>query len=317
MLASNMDDAKELIATIHKIKSNGLFKKYIDFIQFPFFRNIEVNTRITFEFPLTVFIGQNGCGKSSCLHAIYGAPQNNTPGEFWFETKLDPVEYYDDQKKRHSFWYSYADDAGVQREVIKARIRREGNPNYWETSRPLSWAGMKPRLNRDKTIQKNVIYLDFRAELSAFDKYFYFGDLKNSKARNKQEFIRTKSSSLKNLFDGKKEQIRSKRRSLNGPVEEFSEEETKHISSILGRKYAKGKSVLHQLYRSEGYSVMFETGFAKYSEAFAGSGEVAVVRLVREVLAAPPYSLILLDEPEVSLHPVRCTGILRQQILYC
>lgn len=41
----------------------------------------------------------------------------------------------------------------------------------------------------------------------------------------------------------------------------------------------------------------------KYSEAHAGSGEIAVVKLVHELLKASPGTLILLDEPEVSLHP--------------
>jgi predicted ATPase len=40
-----------------------------------------------------------------------------------------------------------------------------------------------------------------------------------------------------------------------------------------------------------------------YTEAFAGSGEFAVVRLVVALAGAQPGSLILLDEPEVSLHP--------------
>ncbi|MEZ4931768.1 MAG: AAA family ATPase [Saprospiraceae bacterium] len=51
------------------------------------------------------------------------------------------------------------------------------------------------------------------------------------------------------------------------------------------------------------HSIWFQTDSAKYSEAFAGSGEMAVVRLVQEILKADDYSLILLDEPEVSLHP--------------
>lgn len=40
-----------------------------------------------------------------------------------------------------------------------------------------------------------------------------------------------------------------------------------------------------------------------YSEANAGSGEIAVVQLVRRIEKARDYSLVLLDEPEVSLHP--------------
>jgi predicted ATP-dependent endonuclease of OLD family len=298
---------EKLVVSIKKIKiikEKNQFHKYIDFIQFPYYRNLEIDTNISFDFPLTVFIGQNGCGKSSCLHALYGVPDGYTPYKFWFDTKVDPIQYYDESRKRHSFWYSFQEN-GSSFQVIKARIKRENDPNYWETSRPLSWAGMKKRADggRDKPIIKNVVYLDFRSELSAFDKFFYFGNLKNSIAKNKQEFIRGKSSSLNKLFTKEKRFINSSTRKLNDPVEELSDTEIYWISFILNRNYTGGLSVLHELYRNEGYSVLFETNFAKYSEAFAGSGEMAVVRLVREVLNAEQFSLILLDEPEVSLHP--------------
>lgn len=311
----------QLVDILKKQKSENQFKKYIDFIQFPFYRNVEIDTRITFDFPLTIFIGQNGCGKSSCLHALYGAPDKYTPYKFWFDTKVDPVNYYNEKRKRHSFWYSFVDSSGSKKEVIKARIKRKDDPNYWETSRPLAWAGMKTRSaknERDSPIVKNVVYLDFRAELSAFDKYFYFGDLKNSTSRNKQEFIRKKSSSLNNLFTGNKVVINSSNNKfLNNPVESLNSEELKWISFILGRSYIKGTSVLHKLFRNEGYSALFETNYAQYSEAVAGSGEMAVLRLVREILAAETFSLILLDEPEVSLHPgaqIRLKAFLLEQI---
>lgn len=291
-----------LISTIARLKSAGQYKRYIDFIQFPYYRNLELNIRISFDFPFTVFIGQNGCGKSSALHALYGAVKGKTPGNFWFDTKVDPIQYYNDERKRHSFWYSFINDRGLVEEVLKARIKRSDNPNYWETSRPLTWAGMV-KGKRSTPIAKNVIYLDFRAELSAFDKFFYFGDLKNVKSKNKQEFLRKKSISLNRIFSKKVSFIKSSTRSLNKALETLSADELKYISYILGREYTCCESVEHSIFRNEGYSVLFQTNFARYSEAFAGSGEMAVVRLVREVLAASDYSLILLDEPEVSLHP--------------
>lgn len=52
-----------------------------------------------------------------------------------------------------------------------------------------------------------------------------------------------------------------------------------------------------------GLSVVFKTKHGRYSEAFAGSGEVAVTSCVVQVLEAKPGTLVLLDEPEVSLHP--------------
>ncbi|WP_158856236.1 ATP-dependent nuclease [Lunatibacter salilacus] len=293
----------EVIKVINSIKKAGGLKRYIDFIQFPYYRNIEIDTRISFDFPLTVFIGQNGCGKSSCLHALFGAPDRYTPYKFWFDTKVDPIVYYDDAKRRHSFWYSFRDSKGSIKEVIKARIKREDNPNYWETSRPLVWAGMKARKTRDSPLKKQVIYLDFRSELSAFDKYYYFGDIKNTKSKNKQEFIRKKATSLHNVLSGKVAFIKNRFGKVNQALRNLTDSELKWISFILGKQYIAGKYLEHKFYRIEGYSVIFNTNHAKYSEAFAGSGEVAIVRLVLQVLDANPFSLILLDEPEVSLHP--------------
>lgn len=293
---------EELVKSIKSAKRANSFHKYIDFIQYPFYRNIELNTRINFDFPLVVFIGQNGCGKSSTLHALYGSVEGKTPSDYWFETKVDPITYFDDKKRRHSFWYSYKDNSGHTKEVLKARIQRAGDPNYWETSRPLVWAGMAKGL-RNPPIKKHVVYLDFRKELSAFDKFFYFGDTHNIKSKNNQEYLRLKSISLKKLFDEQKVFINSSKNKLNERLVKLDPDTLKTISYILGRQYKSGKSIKHSLFRFQGYSILFETDFAKYSEAFAGSGEMAVARLVDEVLKAPNYSLILLDEPEVSLHP--------------
>lgn len=299
-------DLLKVIGIITKLKASSQCKKYIDFIQFPFYRNVDLDTRINFEFPLTVFIGQNGCGKSTCLHALYGAPVNHTPYEFWFDTDVDPVTYYNEQRKRHSFWYSYKDADKKVKEVIKARIRRGEDPNYWETSRPLTWAGMKKvanRNDRDKPIAKSVVYIDFRAELSAFDKFFYFGDVKGIKSKNKQEFIRKKSSYLKRVLSGQTDTYFSKSGPVNKKKRALSEVELEWISFISGKTYSSGVFLEHSFFRNVGYSVIFKTVHAEYSEAFAGSGEVAIVRLVLRVLDAKDYSLILLDEPEVSLHP--------------
>jgi predicted ATPase len=298
-----------LVNDINQINRSDSLKKYIDFIHFPFYRNLQLNTRINFDFPLTVFVGPNGSGKSSTLHALYGAPEGQTPYDFWFDTAVDPVKYYNDEKKRHGFFYSYKNNNGIDLEVVKARIKRKDNPNYWETSRPLKWAGMKPlpkgaARERNPPIRKEVIYLDFRSELSAFDKYFYFREPTNLRSINRQEYLRLKSKQLKKVFDGDVDIVKSANNvKQNNPLEKLSKDELNLISFILGRNYEEGKIVDHKLFTDWGYSVRFKTDLITYSEAFAGSGEVAVVRLVREIHQAPKYSLILLDEPEVSLHP--------------
>ena len=94
------------------MKARNAFRNFIEYIQFPYFRNLEKDTRITFDFPLTVFVGQNGSGKSSTLHALYGAPKRNTPFEFWFSTAVDPIVEVSEGGYRHSFFYVYKDNHG-------------------------------------------------------------------------------------------------------------------------------------------------------------------------------------------------------------
>jgi energy-coupling factor transporter ATP-binding protein EcfA2 len=288
------------------MKTRNVFRNYIDYIQFPYFRNLDKNTRITFDFPLTVFVGQNGSGKSSTLHALYGAPKRNTPFEFWFSTAVDPIQEVSDGGDRHSFFYVYKDNQGRPLEVLKQRIFKRNNPDYWETARPNLSYGMT-RINdggRNQPIEKDVVYIDFRSELSAFDKYFYFKKPRKTKTiNNKQDFLRKHSVFLRSIIDGHNVIINRYGEDRNELLKVFTAAELKQISFILGKKYISGKIVKHKLFEEWGYSVIFETESYSYSEAFAGSGEMAVVRLVLEVLGAKQYSLILLDEPEVSLHP--------------
>ena len=302
-------ELSELIRTVKQIKRANGFPNYIDYIQFPFFRNIELDQRINFEFPLTIFVGPNGSGKSSTLHALYGCPEGKTPYDFWFSTSVDPVEYtLESRKLRHSFFYGFKNENGEELQVVKARIRRGDNPNYWETSRPLLSYGMvrPPRgRERNEPIKKNVVYLDFRAELSAFDKYFYFEiPPAGLVSRTKQDYLRRKSTSLRNLLFGIYDKIGSPHGyDQNEPLITLANIERDKISIILGKEYEEIKVLRHKLFRSWGFSIYLKTKFHNYSEALAGSGEMSVVRLVQNISNATEGSLILLDEPEVSLHP--------------
>lgn len=288
------------------MKARNVFRNYIEYMQFPYFRNLEKHTRITFDFPLTVFVGQNGSGKSSTLHALYGAPKKNTPFEFWFSTAVDPIQEVSTGGDRHSFFYVYKDNRGTPLEVLKQRIFKSNNPDYWETARPNISYGMKKIAEgkRNQPLDKDVVYIDFRSELSAFDKYFYFKKPRRSKTiSNKQDFLRKYSVFLRRIIDGNNVIIKRYSENKNELLKKFTAAELQQISFILGKKYISGKIVKHKLFEEWGYSVIFETSNYSYSEAFAGSGEMAVVRLVLEVLGAKQYSLVLLDEPEVSLHP--------------
>jgi hypothetical protein len=208
---------------------------------------------------------------------------------------------------------------------MKTRIHKAENPDYWEPSRPIFSDGMaalpllspsKAYPDRSKTrwnaIEKKVVYIDFRSELSAFDQYFYFGDLhKTNRVSSKQDFIRSKSIYLRKVIDAKLKTflLWSKERVFDNAL--FSQEQLDTASKILGLNYSGVRMIEHSLFGQRGSSAVLTAQNLSYSEAFAGSGEFAVAMLVKKITEAPPRSLILLDEPEVSLHPGAQRGLLQ------
>lgn len=291
-----------LLLSILKAFESNTFKNYIHYIRFPFYKNLQIDSKIDFSFPLTVLVGPNGSGKSSALQAIYGMPEGYSTGIFWFATKVDPIE--DDSKNRPGFVYGYKNDQNNLIEVVKTRIGTSKGGHYWEPSRPLKkWGMIKSGENRNPTIVKNVLYLDFRSELSAYDKFFYFSNFKATKTiKSKQDSIRIKSKHLKNALD-KNIALSHRKRKIKQPLI-LSAQELYAINNILGKNYIQCKLVYHDLYSAnEGLTIYFKTDKITYTEAFAGRGEFAVVKLVHEIAETKEYSLVLLDEPEVSLHP--------------
>ena len=317
-----METVLELITKIQKSFMNnpGDYHPFIEHIRFPLYKNLKSNTRIDFKFPLTVLIGPNGSGKSSVLHALYGCPRNYNTGDYWFGTNLDPIK----EGGRHRYIYGYSKNGEFCGEVRYARFKRSKskkaknpkrkNLDYWETSKPaVNEDEMKG--DRISPVVKEVIYKDFRAELGAFDKYFYFDEGPKSsykkvdrKYPEKQDYIRAKAKHLKKIFDETEKEIPLYGKSQNDELENLSKECVKHISWILNKDYTHAQWVNHSFYSSAGnsskaVSVRFQTKRRSYSEAFAGSGEMSITAIVKAFEDAQPNSLIILDEPEVSLYP--------------
>lgn len=304
-----------VIEQLETLLENKILEPYIRYIRFPFYKNLEANLQVDFNFPITALVGQNGTNKSSVLRAIYGCPDAYNVGNFWFSTDLDPITETSGNRPR--FIYGYLNkEYGQNVEVIKTRINKKSNPDYWEPSRPILQDGMEKMpsdeniAGRSKTrwnaIKKSVIYIDFRSEISAFDKYFYHGDLKQTlRVNTKQDFLRNKSKKLnsaieKNLKTLKLYKNQDEHIFYN---EELPSEQVEVISKILGRNYKKIRLIKHKLFRNTGNTAIMHSDNLKYSEAFAGSGEFAVVQLVNKIMTAPGKALVILDEPEVSLHP--------------
>lgn len=205
----------ELIEKIKKSFNNDTnFERFPDFItdiHFPCFKGLAPNSEIRFQFPLTVLVGENGCGKSSVLQALETAPEGSSYSQKWFSTRVDPIP----EEPRPAFWYSYnSSEAKKNVQVLNLRIKKVNNPDYWETSRPVAKYGMElfPKEmaktpgasgTRWNGTKRNILYLDFRGELTAFDKYFYFGEKPNTiTLKTKQDYIRYYSVYLKGVIDG-------------------------------------------------------------------------------------------------------------------
>jgi predicted ATPase len=279
---------------------------YIRSLRFPNYRNLRVDSELPFDFPITVLLGRNGANKSSILQALYGSPMGYSVGNFWFQTGLDAIRSEQNGRKQ-SVVHRYLTDNGEIVECIKARASRgPTDPDYWEPIIHRQIYGFsKTSGTRVSPIKLKVIHLDFRGELPAFDKYFYFPDPKHleklSRAAKKRGILRREYR--------EQDYLRQRSKLLKKELEKSGiplvKDELEVLKYILERDYMSAKILKHSLFHGhEGWTILFKTkNFDGYSDAFAGSGESAAALLVHNILQAPENSLILLDEPETSLHP--------------
>lgn len=317
-------------------KLQTIFPSFITHIRFPRYKNISKDARIDFIFPITALVGSNGSGKTSVLNALYGAPNRYSTGDYWFSTEVDPIVEGDGSPNR--FIYGHY-NSGVKQvvETRKARVRKTRNgradPNYWEPTKESPGDGMiVPKLTREvdgrssdrwNPVSRQVLYINFRKELSAFDKYFYFGkdpaeDIaretsaakkagkKPPKKRiaSKMDRVRNDAVLLARVIDAGDTSLMYRDRKIAIENRLLTKEELGMVGYVLEREYEEARWIRHRLFQGDdGLSIVFKTKHGRYSEAFAGSGEVAVTSCVVQVLAAAKGTLVLLDEPEVSLHP--------------
>ena len=282
-------------------------KIHLEKLRFPNYRNIQFGAELVFQFPITVLLGRNGTNKSSILQAIYGAGKGKSVGEFWFETALDAIPETNSDGLKQSVAHTYRNEHNHVVECLKARAPRGlEDPDYWESVKPSTVYGFPPGAGRVSPIAIPIVHLDFRQVLPAFDKYFYFPDARHllhldkyAKAHNTlrrnyrpQDYLRRRTPKVK--------------RKMEAEGLEFSPETLAVASYVLGRKYESGRCLEHALYWGHyGTTMVVRTKHfdAGYSDAFAGSGESAALTLIDAVEKAKRGSLILLDEPETSLHP--------------
>lgn len=313
-------------------KYEKVFRGYITHIRFPRYKNIADGTRIDFTFPVTALVGPNGSGKTSVLNALYGAPARKSTGQYWFSTKVDPIEEGDGSPSRFIYGHRNPTLKAVV-ETRKARVRKTRggrlDPNYWEPTKESTGDDMvEPDLQADKKysgrskdrwnpVVREVLYINFRKELSAFDKYFYFGKepspqgqaregakVSSRRITSKMDQVRHDAELLARVIETGDTSYVYRGRKVATENRLLNLEELDMVSYVLGREYTEARWIRHRLFKGDGgLSIVFKTQYGRYSEAFAGSGEVAVTSCVVQMLRAARGTLVLLDEPEVSLHP--------------
>ncbi|MCC2890180.1 hypothetical protein [Enterobacter hormaechei] len=63
----SLSQYKDRIRALQRELEKGDFEPFIQHIRFPYFKNLEMNARIDFQFPITALVGQNGTNKSSVI----------------------------------------------------------------------------------------------------------------------------------------------------------------------------------------------------------------------------------------------------------
>lgn len=158
--------------------------KYISHIRFPRFKNLRPDARIDFNFPVTALVGPNGCGKTSALHAMYGAPRGKSTSDYWFATDLDPIAEGNGEVNRfiYGHWLK-----GVPQpvETRKARVSKSKlksrKPGYFEPTKAVVGDKMdlspflptppaRPIRGQSKDrwnpVERPLLYMNFRSELA-------------------------------------------------------------------------------------------------------------------------------------------------------
>lgn len=299
----------------------------IEKICFVKYKNIMPN--LTVEFPkenrfadINIFIGKNGTGKSSILHAIYGCTHGAVVSDFWFDSAIDQSSKNDKSQYWYEYYHSNVYSAYNKNPQVRMRriLRDAKSPDYWESSRPTTQIGMswstteclnatpkfmtgQKKAERWPKFEMKAKYIDFRHNLTAFDSAIYGGSTLGHHRDNDKAKIRIAKYS-KYISEGKP--FKSFRKNL--PKINLNQNHIKEITKILGKNYTSIQIIYHNF-----YDVKYEKDIYKvtilikdmennYSDAYAGSGESAVIQLVYQIMELTEPTIIILDEPESSLH---------------
>lgn len=262
------DSIEKLISTVGTMFERGIIKNRLTQIKIHSFRKFAEESELNFTFPITVIVGKNGSGKTTVMKAIKLLSKNKIPQDEFFETVID--------------------DGGFQNTNISYTL--DGQVFQYKRIRQNEWG-------KDGTIPDkfNITYIQPKTMVGAIDKSFLYDDIGKNTARiQKVEYVIKQSKKLKQNPRSTSE--RKQRHFLNNNAIEAT-------NYILQGNIKSIEVVRHKYYSGTwGTSIIFNDG-NQYSEYNAGSGEFLIASMVDQIQRVPSESVLLLDEPEVSLHP--------------
>ena len=263
-----MDDIEELFQDITHLQEKNIIKNRLTKLNLRGLRKFSDDMELKFSFPLTIIVGKNGSGKTTIMKAIKLLPSNSAPMDEFFETAIDDGGF---QNAEISY---LVDDEFLQ-------YKRLG-PNKWGV---------------EGTLPSNLYVSDVQTKtmVGAIDKSLLYDNIGKKTKRSQQiEYIIKQSKKLKqNIMDNSQRKQRYNLGSEAIATINFILQEDLHSVEVIKHKYYSG---------TWGTSYIFNDG-NQYCEYNAGSGEFVVASIIDRIQHIPDHALLLLDEPEISLHP--------------
>jgi len=263
-----IDTIKKLTNDVGMMFDKGVIKNRLSQIKIHSFRKFAEESELNFTFPLTVIVGKNGSGKTTIMKAIKLLSGRKIPQDEFFETVID--------------------DGGFQNADISYTL--DGQVLHYKRLRQNEW-GKEGEIPE----KFSVTYIQTKTMVGAIDKSFLYDDIgKNTARTQKVEYVIKQSRKIKQNSRSISE--RKQRHFLNS-------KSIKIVNYILQENVKSIELVRHKYYSGTwGTSIIFNDG-NQYSEYNAGSGEFVIASMIDQIQRVPSGSVLLLDEPEVSLHP--------------